>query len=276
MRRMILDTRRHHGRAQLTSVEEMVLDVMRDHQADEDNVRTRSVKRLPSRMQRAVDRWSIAASQVANGLTHATVGEPPQRPERSGVTQQGVSDPTSTVVSTTIEHIERSAERYVHLTTPCALDGQHDRWDGRCPGPHAVDLGDHADLLMTADIQADDLLGATCQTRGWCDAVHALATWHTMNAARIGDAFRTAYRGGASEAIAETSALEAWVTDVEDLVRRLDRLAGSLAQWSGREERRCRMPDCQAAVESDPLVKPRGGAMCGRCAGRQSRERQAS
>ena len=272
MRRMILDTRRQHGRPQLTDVEEMVLDVMRDHQEAEDSTRTRSVKRLPSRMQRAVDRWSIAASQVAVGLTNATVGEPPQRPERSGVTNQGVSDPTSTVVSTTIEHIERAAEKYVHLTTPCALDGDHDRWDGRCPGPHAVDLGDHADVHLDADDLADNVLGSTCQTRGWNDAVHALATWHTMNAARIGEAFRIAYRGGASEAIAETSALEAWVTDVEDLVRRLDRLAGSLAQWSGREERRCKT-GCGAAVDSDPLVKPRGGAMCGRCAGQQSRRK---
>ena len=73
-------------------------------------------------------------------------------------------------------------------------------------------------------------------------------------------------------AIAETSALEAWVTDVEDLVRRLDRLAGSLAQWSGREERHCKT-GCGAAVDSDPLVKPRGGAMCGRCAGQQSRRK---
>lgn len=264
LRRMVIDTRRTHGRPQLTDLEETVLDIRRDHeQQDQD----RPSRRLPSRMQRATDRWSVAASQVAVGLTEATVSSPPQRPDRSGV-RAGISDPVAATVDSTLHHVETCAVRFVHLTTPCALDGDHDRGDGRCPGPHTVDLGDHAGIHLDADDLADNILGNTTSTAGWADAVHALASWHTVTAARMLGCWRDAHSGRSQTAIAETSALEAWVTATEDLVRRLDRLAGELAQWSGRTERRCKAGCGGKAPE------PGKGATCERCRTRRSRANQ--
>lgn len=265
LRRMVADTRRTHGRPQLTALEETVLDIRRDQEKHQQDTPSR---RLPSRMQRATDRWSLAAGHVGEGLTAATVGSPPQRPDRTGV-RAGFSDPVASTVDATLHHVEACAVRFVHLTTPCALDGDHNRGDGRCPGPHAVDLGDHPGLHLDADDLADNVLGNTTSTPGWATAVHALASWHTVTASRMLGLWRDAYGGRGSSAIAETSALEAWVTATEDLARRLDRLAGELSQWSGREERRC------AAGCGGKAPEVGQGATCVRCRTRRSRTNRA-
>ena len=259
--RLVADTRRTAGRARLDDLEEMVLDIRRDRTHME-----QPSKRLPSRMQNATNRWSVAASQVAVGLTSATVGSPPQRPDRTGV-RAGVSDPTAATVDATLHHVEASAVRFVHLSTPCALDGEHNAGDGRCPGPHAVDLGDHADVHLDVDDLADNVLGSTTSTAGWAKAVHELASWHSKTSVMLKARFDDGYAGRAPQ-IAETSALEAWVTATEDLGRRLDRLAGELAQWSGRSERRCA---CGCGGKAPEVGQ---GATAEACRQRRSRARR--
>jgi hypothetical protein len=262
--RLIRDLRRTTGPTRLTPLEEHVLDTRRD-QADTTDPPSR---RLPTRIQHATDRWSIAASNIALGLTNATVTTPPQRPDRTGI-RAGTSDPTAAAVDATLHHIDLCTERYIHLASPCLLDGQHDRGDGRCPGPHAIDLGDHPGIHLNADQQTDQILANTPGSHPWQHAIHALASWHTITAATLLDLWQTAWRGQAAPHLAETSALEAWVTDTQELVRRLERLAGELAQWAAvAPPRICKHPGCHGAAEA-------GRRECGACRNRQHRERTA-
>lgn len=262
--RLVRDVRRRHGRPRLDPYEEHRLDVARDRTTTDDP----PSRRLPSRAQRATDRWSTIASTIANALCTATVTTPPQRPDRTGI-RAGISDPTATAVDATLHHIDHCTLRFVHLTTPCLLDGQHDRGDGRCPGPHAVDLGDHPGIHLDADTHTDDILGATPGSVGWQHAIHRLASWHTITATTMLDLWQQAHRGALTPEGAETSALEAWVVDTEQLVRLLHRLAGELAQWgAGVPPRRCKHPGCGGAAEA-------GRRECGSCRNRQHRTRTA-
>ena len=262
--RLVRDVRRHQGRPRLDATEETVLDMARDRTTPTDE--DRPSRRLPSRAQRASDRWSLAASHIANALTSATVTTPPQRPDRTGI-RAGIPDPTAAAVDATLHHIDHSTHRWIHLTTPCLLDGQHDRGDGRCPGPHAVDLGDHPGIHLDADDQADHILGATPGSARWQQAIHRLASWHTVTAAQMLDLWQQAHRGALHPELAETSALEAWVVDTEQLVRLLERLAGELAQWgAGVPPRRCKHPGCGGAAEA-------GRRECGACRNRHHRAR---
>jgi len=223
-------------------------------------------RRLPSRIRKATDRWSVEASWIALGLTGATVTSPPATRQHEKVgRRQGPSDPTAAVVYATLEDVSRSAERFAHLASTCAMEGQRDTL-GRvhdCPGPHAVDLGDPAGIHLDAETVVDGLVGTPpSSTAAFSRAVHDAAAWHTSTAVLLLDLWLTAYRDGA-----EPSVLEDWCCRTEELARRLAGLAGHLAEWSGRREEQC--VTCGG-------MKPDGRRDCGRCRTAAWRARKVS
>ena len=226
-------------------------------------------RRLTSRIRKATDRWSLEASWVALGLASATVTIPPATRQHEKVgRKQGPSDPTAAVVYATLEDVSRSAERFAHLTSPCAMDGE--RSDSRgitheCPGPHAVDLGDTAGIHLDAETVVDGLIGtAPSSTVSFAHAVHHAADWHSTTSVQLLDLWLTAYRDGA-----ESSTLDDWCSRTEDIARRLAGLAGHLAAWSGRMERTCA---CGCGRTAPPVGQ---GATRAECRKRHQRERQS-
>lgn len=231
-------------------------------------------RRLPGRMTRAADRWSVEAGWVALGLEHATVTTPPSSDSqgRRGTT---VPDPTGAALSATLAQVEHAAGRFAHLAGPCPADRTRDDL-GRlheCPDISATVIAGWLDLDLDPTPVVDDLLGVSpSQTVAFRQAVSSMAAWHSMAAAHLADGWTQAWRAGMENSKADTVA-----TLMEQGARRMAGLAGELAGWSGRRERTCRTPGCDAAVD-DPGEKWRRGEgrKCDRCLKRDSRERQAS
>ena len=256
--RLVHDQRRTVGRPVLTDAEETRLDIRRDQQ-------TGTTRNLQAEARRTHRQWQHTARRVATGLTQASVTTPPQRPDRTGI-RAGIPDPVAAAVDATLHHIEQATDRYVHLTSPCLLDGQHDRGDGRCPGPHTIDLGQHPRIRLDADRWCDQLLAPTPGTVRWQHAAYELADWHNHTARQMLDLWQQAHRGALDPQLAETSALEAWLADTVRIVRMLQRLAGDLAQWDPPQV--CKHDGCGGAAEA-------GRRECGACRNRHHRARTA-
>ena len=234
-------------------------------------------RRLPARMRKACDRWSVEAGWVAAGLEGATVTKLPDRETaRAGRGGSSVSDPTSAALGAVLGSLERAAARWAHLTGPCPLDGtrshvaccgdtvmhgcagfRHD-----CPPGAASTLGEWLGLDLAPAVIVDGLLGTPVSSTGeFAAIVSRAALWHSTAAATLSGAWADAYRAGA-----EPSKLQTITTETEDLARRMATLAGYLADWSGRSEPRC-ADGCGGA-------KPQRAATCDRCRQRTSRARR--
>lgn len=211
----------------------------------------RPPRRLPSRMVKAVDRWSLEAGHVANGLTGATVTIPPSRRSDQGRRGTGPSDPTGGMLDATLAAVDREARAFAHLTGPCRLDRTYDETGMLhvCPRETAVKLAADLDVDVDGRQVVDGLLGTPPTTTAWGDAVQTAQTWHTVVASEIKGRFYELW--GTSE----PSQLEDIVTRTEQIARHMDGIAGRLAHWSSRVERQCR---CGGR-------KPDDANDCGRC-----------
>jgi hypothetical protein len=228
---------------------------------------------LRGRIEKACDRWATDAVWIATGLNNATATLPPPARQTSGRRGSGPSDPTAAVIGQTYDTVQREAEAFAHLTGRCALDGtrEHDRCCGRtvrdgckghvhtCPDTPASDLPGLSDPATVVD----GLLGTPASSpTAFSAATGGAAAWHAAAAVQTLSAWREAWTAGR-----EPSELEDWCVQVEMLQRRLSGLAGRLADWSGRRERKCRACDG---------VKPEDRATCGRCRTRAWRDRQVT
>jgi hypothetical protein len=241
---------------------------------------------LTGRIAKACGIWGQEASWVGVGLTSATVTLPPPRLRAEGARRSsGPSDPTGAQVHATHDTVGREAEQFAHTTGPCLRDGttDHERCCGTvpiagcrgfvhtCPGLSAVEIAERCWTTVDAATVVDGLLGTpTSSPESFALAVSRAVTWHNEAAAQTLEAWRTRYRAGG-----EPSELETAVVAVEGLARRLRGQAGRLADWSGRRERGCRVAACGGAV-ADHGPHNRGGAACGACLKRESRERQTA
>lgn len=226
----------------------------------------RPSRSLPGRARKATDRWSEESGWVALGLARATVDLPPQRQagERTR-TGSGPSDPTGATLHAMLETVGREAEAWAHLAGPCPRDGEVDPDTRRihwCPGTAtAVDVADMGGLHVDCEEIVDGLLGTPPSSAAWPEMVDRAAAWHSMQALAVAGLWDEAWRAGR-----EPSELESWVSAMEALSRRMTSLAGRLAVWSGRTERRCRT--CGGK-------RPEDRNECGACRTAGWRERQA-
>lgn len=220
---------------------------------------------LSGRMQRACDSWSVEAGHIAVGLTRASVTLPPS-PRSGGGRRSGPADPTGAALMRTLDTLDRDIQYFAHLTGRCRLDGQPDV-NGmlhRCLDLTAHDLAVSMGIDRNPAGVVDGLLGTPpTSARTFELAVQRAYSWHALTAATVLDRWRTAYRQGA-----EPSQLGAWCDGAEQQARRMTGLAGRLAGWSDRTERRCRTCDGAAPLYGQ-------GATCVRCRKRQSRARTA-
>lgn len=241
---------------ELTRHEQAWIDARRreTEQASHDDGPGRSLR---GRTHRAADRWAIEAGWVAVGLTRATVTLPPSSRPGDGTSRRaaGPSDPTGAVLHATYDTVAREAEAFAHLAGPCLRDGTTDpdtRRVHECPTVTATHLADYAGVTVDASDVVDGLLGTpTSSPAAFAAAVSRGAAWHAATSVQLLEAWQEAWRAGA-----EPSVLETWTTRTEHLTRLMAALAGRLADWSGRRERRCRA--CDGAAPSDR-------ATCGRC-----------
>lgn len=243
-------------------------------------VRERPSRSIPARMKTAVDRWSEQAGWVAAGLEGATVTRAPSPQGDGGRRGPGPSDPTGAQLQRTLDAIAEEVWEFAHLTGPCSLDGMpvnqdrvvDERWgkEHRCATGSALDVADLVGLDVDPDEVVDGLLGTpSSSTKAFHEAVGAAAAWHNVTASQVQGRFDQAWRDGV-----EPSILEDWTSRTQELARRMDALAGRLAEWSGRKERTCRAEGCGAAVPA-PETTARGGAMCDACRQRRSRHLRA-
>jgi hypothetical protein len=226
-----------------------------ERQAAEDQ--DRPSRRLPSRMQRAVDRWSEESGHVANGLAGATVTVPPSRQRQDVRGGSGPSNPTAGVLDAVLAAVDREAQSWAHLAGRCDDDGRLMTPDDGEPYTHVCPYDTVQDLARILDVDidctqvVDGMLGTPpTSTIAWRDIVSHTASWHTQTSTYMLDAFRA--RWGTCERV--------WAEDVvtrtEQLANRMATIAGRLAQWSTRTEASC--TGCGG-------MKPADGNVCGRC-----------
>lgn len=245
--------------------------------ADDRRPAYRTVRR---RMNGLLDSWLREAGQTVAGLTMATATIPPPASPGDRVRgPSGPSDPTGTVLSATWATVDRAAVRFAHLTGPCLLSGStsHDRCCGRVVQPgckgNVHDCGnvsgsrmvDMFAIALPHGQQVDALVGTPPSARRFATrVVPQVGTWHAQAVGAVAAEFDRWWHDGA-----EPHELEAAVHEAERLVRGFRSLAGSLAGWSGRQERQCAAPGCAGAA---PPVGE--GATCQACRKRKSRAMQ--
>lgn len=231
------------------------------------------------RMHTLLDSWLAETGHIVTGLTHATATIPPAAtPSARTRGPAGPSDPTGTVLSSTWAAVDRAAVRFAHLTGPCLLQGRvfHDRCCGSvpldgcrgdvhdCGEVSAASLAGMFGVALPHGEVVDGLVGTPPSAfRFGAKVVPAVGAWHAGAVSAVVSEFGLWWDEGA-----EPYELEAVVHEADRLVRALRSLAGSLAGWSGRQERRC-AAGCGGAA---PVVGE--GATCQACRKRKSRINQ--
>lgn len=261
-------------------------------------------KRIPEsrKVQAAVDRWSEEAGWVALGLQRATaLLPPPTRPAARSA--PGVSNPTSSQWWSTLDAIERGAERFAHLAGPCARNNTRDD-EGRkheCPAKSAAYIADLFHVQVDATAIVDDLIGVSATSpRALAAAVDRASAWHSTTASMIGGAWTEARRmiqldpKAAAKGGLDDDLLEKSTRHIVQLSHRMLSLSGDLADWSGRLEdkagidpKTCDCPGicdlCGADICTDAGIPHQPGwcdehtdgrTECERCRQRLSRHRR--